>query len=80
MEDSREGKRDGEKELWMPSPHVDDEKGKRAIVYKTKKKEEKGIGQKKIIRACLKKLMAKNYAHSFSCFTLKSNILAQDSN
>ena len=45
MEDSREGKRDGEKELWTPSPHVDDEKGKRAIVYKTKKKEEKGSEQ-----------------------------------
>ena len=41
MEDSREGKRDGEKELWMPSPHVGDEKDKRAIVYKTKKKEKK---------------------------------------
>ena len=59
MEDLREGKRDGEKELWMPSPHVGDEKDKRAIVYKTKEKEEKGIGKKKIIRACLKKLMAK---------------------
>ena len=59
MEDSREGKRDGEKELWTPSPHVDDEKGKRAIVYRTKEKEEKGSEQKKIIRACLKKLMAK---------------------
>ena len=63
----------------MPSSHVGDEKGKRAIVYKTKKKEEKGIGQKKIIRACLKRLMAKNYAYSFSCYTLKYNILAQDS-
>ena len=42
MEDSRKGKRDGEKELSTPSPHVDDEKGKKAIVYKTKKKEEKG--------------------------------------
>ena len=41
MEDSRKGKRDGEKELSTPSPHVDDEKGKKAIVYKTKKKEEK---------------------------------------
>ena len=38
----------------MPSPHVGDEKDKRAIVYKTKEKEEKGI-----MRACLKKLMAK---------------------
>ena len=33
MEDSRKGKRDGEKELSTPSPHVDDEKGKKAIVY-----------------------------------------------
>ena len=42
MEDSRKGKRDGEKELSTPSPHVDDEKGKKAIVYKTKKRERKG--------------------------------------
>ena len=67
MEDSGEGKRDGEKELWTPSLHVGDEKDKRAIVYKTKKKEEKGADQKKkkrkeIIRACLNKLMAENYA------------------
>ena len=47
MEDSREGKRDGEKELCTPSPHVGDKKDKRAIVYKTKKKEEKGIGLEK---------------------------------
>ena len=47
MEDSRKGKRDGEKELWMPSPHVDDEKGKKAIVYKMKKGEEKGGLKKK---------------------------------
>ena len=63
----------------MPSPHVGDEKDKRAIVYKTKEKRRKGIEKRKIIRARLKKLMAENYAHSFSCFTLKSNILAQDS-
>ena len=42
---------------------------KNAIVYKTKKKEEKSP----------KRLFAKNYAHRFSFFTLKSNILAQDS-
>ena len=36
-----------------------DEKGKRAIVYKTKKKEERGSEKKEIIRACLKRLMAK---------------------
>ena len=41
MEDSRKGKRDGEKELSKPSPHVDDEKGKKAIVYKTKEGERK---------------------------------------
>ena len=45
MEDSRKGKRDGEKELSMPSPHVDDEKGKKAIVYKTKKEKRKGDGK-----------------------------------
>ena len=50
---------------------MDDEKGKSAIVYKTKKKKRKRIGKKKITRACLKRLIAKNYAHSFSCFTLK---------
>ena len=41
MGDSRKGKRDGEKELSTPSPHVDDEKGKKAMVYKTKKGEGK---------------------------------------
>ena len=41
MEDSRKGKRDREKELSTPSPHVDDEKGKKAIVYKTNKGERK---------------------------------------
>ena len=47
MEDSREGKRDGKKELRTPSPHVGDEKGKKAIVYKTKKKEEKGSDERR---------------------------------
>ena len=47
MEDSREGKRDGEKELWTPSPHVGDEKDKRAIVYKMKEKRRKGDRTKK---------------------------------
>ena len=37
MEDSRKGKKDDEKGLSTPSPHVDEEKGKEAIVYKTKK-------------------------------------------
>ena len=42
MEDSRKGKRDGEKELSTPSPHVDDEKGKKVIVYKRKGGKRKG--------------------------------------
>ena len=49
MEDSRKGKTDGEKELSTPNPHVDEGKGKRAIVYNTKegKKERGGGGEKK---------------------------------
>ena len=41
MEDSRKGKRDGEKELSTPNPHVDGEKGKKVIVYNTKEGERK---------------------------------------
>ena len=50
MKDSRKGKGDGEKGLWMPSPHVDYEKGKKAIVYKAKKKRRK-VTEKKEIRS-----------------------------
>ena len=46
MKDSRKGKRDGEKELSTPSPHVNEEKGKKAIVYKTKEGERKGDWKK----------------------------------
>ena len=42
MEDSRKGKKDDEKELSTSSLHVDEEKGKEAIVYKTKKGKRKG--------------------------------------
>ena len=42
MEDSRKGKKDDEKGLSTLSPHVDKEKGKEAIVYKTKKGKRKG--------------------------------------
>ena len=41
MEDSRKCRRDGEKELRTPSPHVDGEKGKEVIVYKMKEGERK---------------------------------------
>ena len=43
MEDSRKGKKDDEKRLSTPSPHVDEKKGKEAIVYKTKKGKRKGM-------------------------------------
>ena len=41
MENSRKDKRDGEKELSTPNPHVNEEKGKKAIVYNTKEGERK---------------------------------------
>ena len=43
MEDSRKGKKDDEKGLSTSSPHVEKEKGKEAIVYKTKKGKRKGM-------------------------------------
>ena len=42
MEDSKKGKKDDEKGLSTPSPHVDEEKGKEVIVYKTNKGKRKG--------------------------------------
>ena len=61
MEDSRKGKRDGEKELSTPSPHVDDKKGKKVMVYKSEKGEGKRGLKKRfenhIIRACPRRLI-----------------------
>ena len=51
MEDSRKGKKDGEKELSTPNPHVDGEKGEKAIVYKTKEGERKRDWKYSQIRA-----------------------------
>ena len=66
----------------MPGPHVDDEKGKKAMVYKARKDRRKGDGKKKrrnqISRACPKRLIATFHARIFNLFTLKSNIFAQD--
>ena len=42
MEDSRKGRRDDEKGLSTLSPHMDEKKGKKVIVYKTKKGKRKG--------------------------------------
>ena len=51
MEDSRKGKRNGEKELSTPNPHVNGEKGKKAIVYNTKEGERKGGPEDSKIKA-----------------------------
>ena len=32
---------------WMPSPHVDDKKGKKAMVYKAREDRRKGDGEKR---------------------------------
>ena len=42
MEDSRKGRRNGEKGQETPSPHVDGEKSKESIVYKMKEGERNG--------------------------------------
>ena len=42
MEDSRKDKRDGEKGLSTPNPHVDGENGKKAIIYKKEGRKRKG--------------------------------------
>ena len=46
MEDSRNDRRNGEKGLSTPNPHMDGGNGKKAIVYNTKEEKKEG-GQKK---------------------------------
>ena len=41
MEDSKKGKRSGKKRLSTPDPHVNGEKGKKAMVYNTKREKKK---------------------------------------
>ena len=48
MEDSRESKGDDEKGHWMPGPHVDDIKGKKAMVYKARKDRRKKERRRRI--------------------------------
>ena len=69
----------------MPGLHVDDKKGKKAMVYKARKDGRKRGTEKKtekkenqISRACPKRLITTFHARIFNLFTLKSNILAQD--
>ena len=46
MKDSRKDKRDGEKWLSMPNPHVDGENGKKTIVYNMKRETGRGDWKK----------------------------------
>ena len=60
---------------WMSSPHVDDEKGKKAMVYKARKDRRKGDRRKRkkkkenqIFRACPKRIygdIPRSYLGSF---------------
>ena len=50
MEDSREGKGDGEKGRRMPDPYVDDKKGRNAIVYKTRKGKKRGERSLRLVK------------------------------
>ena len=52
MEDSRKDKRNGEKGLSTPNPHVDGGKGKKAIVFNTKGENQEGGLKNDSTRAC----------------------------
>ena len=69
----------------MPSPHVDDKKGKKAMVYKARKDRRKGGPRKKEKKRKIRSLghvrrgfIATFHARILNLFTLKSNISAQD--
>ena len=47
MEDSRKDKKNGEKWLSTPNPHVNGGNGKKAIIYNTKEGKRKGDRKKK---------------------------------
>ena len=83
MEDSRERQGDDEKGRWMPGSHVDDQKGKKAMVYKARKDRRKRGGPRKKgkIRSLghvRRGFIATFHARILKLFTLKPNILAQD--
>ena len=81
MKDLRKGKKDDEKGLSTSSPHVDKEKGKEAIVYKTKKRKRKR-GRKILLKSLhwdmSEETLGINYTRNSNLFTLKPNIMAQD--
>ena len=56
MEDSRKGKRGRKKKILpTPNPHVDEENGKKAIVYNTNKEKKWGRGKKEVGKGKRKK-------------------------
>ena len=67
----------------MPGPHVDDEKGKKAMVYKAREDERK-VGRRnkkgkiRSLGHVRRGFIATFHARILKLFTLKSNILAQD--
>ena len=66
----------------MPGPHMDDKKGKKAMVYKARKDRRKGGPRKKgkirFLGHVRRGFIATFHARILKLFTLKSNILAQD--
>ena len=70
MEDSRKDKRNGEKGLSTPNPHVDGGNGKKFIVYNTK--EEKKEGKKRKRKKRLKEKERKKKRKHKELSTLKS--------
>ena len=70
----------------MPGPHVDDQKGKKAMVYKARKdrrkggprKKEKKKGKIRSLGHVRRGFIATFHARILNLFTLKSNISAQD--
>ena len=82
MEDSRKGKKDDEKGLSTSNPHMDKEKGKEDMVYKTKKGKRKRDGKKVLLKSLhwdiSEETLGINYTSNSNLFMLKPNILAQD--
>ena len=72
----------------MPSPHVDDEKGKKAMIYKARKDRRKGDKKKRNRKTEKEKSYLEGVSEEdlwrhtmfvpWIFFTLKPNILAQD--
>ena len=60
MEDSRKDKRDGEKGLSTPNPHVDGGNSKKAIVYNTKDEKKEGTQKKRLKKKYIRERKKEN--------------------